>query len=199
MLVVPEATWDDFERLLDELTDHPGVRVSFDQGRLVAASRLRAHQHFARILGDIADIVADGYGLDLEAIGSTTLKCRTRAQGVEADAAFYVANAKRVAGRVTLDLSVDPPPDVAIEIDLWNDSVHKFPVYAALGVPEIWRYDGRHVEIRLLESGEYRMAAASKTFPVLTPQVMERFLELSRTASRSAARRACKQWVADPR
>ena len=147
MLVVRDLTWEEYEELLKELSDRPGVRVTFDQGRLQAVSPLRKHEQCAQVISDMALLAADALDLPLERLGSTTLRQAERLRGVEPDCCFYIANAHRIEGKITLDLDIDPPPDVVVEIDMSTDSDAKLPIYAGLGVPEIWLYDGRRARI----------------------------------------------------
>jgi Uma2 family endonuclease len=173
---------------LEDLAHRPGVRITYDRGRLQAVSPLREHEYYAQVLSDIVDIVAEEMGVLTDPGGSTTFKNRSRLSGVEPDRCFYVANASRLIGKLTIDPETDPPPDIVIEVDMSSDSPGKFPIYADLGVPEIWRYDATRAEIWLLnDSRAYRQASASKSFPILTPAVLEEFLEISRTKGRTVA------------
>ncbi len=135
MLVVLGVTWGEYERLLAGLADRSGVRVTFDQGRLQAVSPLRAHEHYAQVMADMALLAAETLDLPFEQLGSTTLRHLERQQGVEPDRCFYIANAARIAGKVTLNLEADPPPDIVVEVDMSSDSQAKLPIYASLGCP----------------------------------------------------------------
>jgi len=200
MLVVQDVSWDEYERLLEELSDRPGVRVTFDQGRLQAVSPLRAHEHYSQILAEMGDIAADALDLPFEQAGSTTLRQIERLRGVEPDRCFYIANEHRIAGKVTLDLAVDPPPDIIVEVDLSSDSGAKLPIYAGLGVPEIWLYDGRRARILELlpDDSGYADSLRSKFLPCVSVAVLEHHLELSKTASQRAVRRSLRAWLANP-
>lgn len=192
MLVVNDVTWEEYEHLLEELSDRPGVRVTYDQGRLQAVSPLRAHERYTQILFDLADVTADFFELPFEPIGSTTLKQMTLQRGVEPDRAFYVTNAHRVENKITLDLSSDPPPDVVIEVDLSTDSWAKLPIYAAMGVPEIWLFNGKRMQILELgtDRAHYSSVSQSRFIPPLTITVFEQQLEKGRTTGRTALLRS---------
>ncbi len=169
-LVVLGVTWGEYGRLLEELADRPGVRVTFDQGRLQAVSPLRAHEHYAQVMADVALIAAETLDLPFEQLGSTTLRQLERQQGVEPDRCFYIANAGRIAGKTTLNLETDPPPDIVVEIDMSSDSQAKLPIYASLGVPGIWLYDGHRVRVLELrdDSSSYFETLESKFLECLT-------------------------------
>jgi Uma2 family endonuclease len=198
MLVVHGVTWDEYAHLLEELSDRPGVRVTFDKGRLQAVSPLRAHEHYIQVLNDLTTLTADVLDLPLEKIGATTLRQPEHERGVEADCCFYLASADRIEGKITLDLAVDPPPDIAVEIDMSSDSDAKLPIYAGLGVPEIWRYDGKRAGIFQLreDSTGYTPVERSRFLPCVTPEVLDRFLVMSKTTGQSEVRRAIRKWLA---
>ena len=161
ILVVPGVSWEEYEELLGDLGARPGVHVSYDQGRLEIMSPLREHEKCKEFISDLARAFAEENNFTLEKFGSTTWKRRRLKKGTEPDACFYLATAARIMGKRKIDLDSDPPPDVAVEIDTTNESRAKFSIYAALGIPEIWRYDGRQVEIYNLKGGSYVRTNAS--------------------------------------
>ena len=124
--------------------------------------------------------------LPLEKLGSTAWKRRRIQKGIEADACFYVANAHRIVGKRKIDLESDPPPDIAVEIDTTNESSSKFPIYAALGVPEIWVYDGKQVEIYCLKDESIK-TDTSNFLVGLSSSVLTEFLDISKAQSQTAA------------
>jgi Uma2 family endonuclease len=103
-LIVPQFDWDDYERLLEDLTERPRLRVSYDCGRLEIVSPLPEHEKYARFIDDLVRAFADAYGLELEKLGHTTWKRRALAKGVEADACYYIRSAKRIIGKRKIDL-----------------------------------------------------------------------------------------------
>src|SRR5262245_35114566 len=154
-LVVPDVDWESYEELLDSLSDQPGLRVSYDTGRLEIVSPLPKHEIYKEILACLVRAFAEKTNAPLESFGSETWRRRKLRKGAEPDACFYVANAPQVTGKEDLDLNVDPPPDIVIEVDTTRSSLSKFPIYAALGVPEMWRCDGKTVETHRLKDGAY--------------------------------------------
>lgn len=116
------------------------------------------------------------------------------AQGLEADNCFYIQNEAAVRGKNRIDLATDPPPDLAIEIDITSRT--QFNNYEALGVPELWRYNGRSLQISVLQDGKYIKGDRSLQFPnfpitELNPQ----YIEQSKTAGRNVAMKAFRSWV----
>ena len=107
------------------------------------------------------------------------MKRRRKHKGVELDACFYVQNATLVGTKDEIDFASDPPPDVVVEVDLHHESISKFPIYAALSVPEIWRYDGESLKIYDLRDGDYAASPASRALPLLTSVLLTEFLSRS--------------------
>lgn len=186
MLRLDGVSWDDYEHLLDELAEWPGVRVSYHHGRLEIMSPTFEHEQYKSSISRMAHILSEVMDLPLEAAGATTYK-QEPFQGSEPDESFYVKNAHAIIGKSRIDLSVDPPPDIVVEVDITNESLSKFPIYAAFGVPEIWRYDGKQVEIYHLVAQSYVTSEESLSFPLLTAQAMTDFLEQSKTEGQSVA------------
>ena len=186
--------WDEYEHLLTQMESfHPGHRLSYDRGRLIVVSPKREHEFVKAFVSRVAHVLAEELGLDIEATGATTLRRRNLMKGVEADESFYIHNAAHIVGHLELDLDVDPPPDVAVEIDMSNDSLDKFPIYAALGVPEIWRYDGVTTGFYKLTGENYEVIQNSLAFPLLTADVITQYIELSKTDGQTATLKAFRQ------
>lgn len=194
-LRLPQIAWNEYEQLLTELADRPGLRVSYDHGRLEIMSPLPEHEEYKEFIHSLVRFLSYEMDIDLETRGSTTFKRKTFLKGAEPDTCFYVQNAGRLIGRRTIDLNVDPPPDVVVEIDTTNESLSKFPIYAALGVPEIWRYDGQQAQFYRLNNQAYRETSDSLAFPLLSSSVLTEFLEKSKTEGQTAALKAFRQWA----
>ena len=136
------------------------------------------HERAADLLADVVKAVAEAQGLDVVPAGSTTFKRQDVERGFEPDASFYVQHAADVRGRVTIDLTVDPPPDVIIEIDLTHPSLDKFPIYAALGVPEVWRHDGTQTHIYRRADEAYTEVPSSAVLPDVTTASLTQMVQL---------------------
>ena len=195
MLRFDNVSWDDYERLLEELIDWPGMRVSYDQGRVEIMSPTFQHEKYIGFISGMGRILSEEMNLTVEAAGATTYKQERLLKGSEGDQSFYVRNAKAIIGKLEIDLDVDPPPDVVLEVDITNESLSKLPIYAAFGVPEIWRYDGNQALIYHLVEGDYVEAAASLSFPCLTSLAMTQFLDQSKAEGQTAALAAFRRWI----
>lgn len=186
-LVFQQVRWEDYERLLEDLVDLPSVRVSYNDGRLEILSPLPEHEEYKDSLYRMVCVFAEVMGIALETRGSVTWKRKKLGKGSEPDTCFYVANAAHIIGRRTIDLESDPPPDVVLEIDTTNESLSKFPIYAALRVPEIWRYDGGHASMYLLKGQSYSEVPESPSFPGLTAKMIGLFLSDARDRGQTKA------------
>ena len=136
---------------------------------------------------------AQEHDIELETFGSATWKRRKLRKGAEPDTCFYVANARAVIGKRKIDLETDPPPDVVVEIDTTRQSLRKFSIYAAFGVPEIWRYDGERITMYELVGQSYAEGDRSRFFPNLSVEVLTQSLEVSKTQGQTAALAAFRQ------
>lgn len=198
-LILTDVPFDEYEQLLSDLSANPGlrrrVRVSYYRGRLWVMTLPPLHEKFKDLALRLAQILSEELGDDLESLGSTTFKSDAFSPGAEPDTCFYVANATAVIGKDKIDLSVDPPPDVVVEIDLSHSSPGKQELYVAMGVPELWSYDLRRARIYHLTPQGYVEAAASRAFPLLTAETLTNFLEQSKTEGQSAALRDFREWV----
>jgi Uma2 family endonuclease len=196
-LVAYDVPWEDYERLLEELEDRPGFRVTYDQGRLEIMSPRPKHERYKSFLDRMIIAVADYLDVNVEPCGSTTWKKEQDGKGTEPDNCYYVANADRVIDHDDIDLNVDPPPDLAVEIEATNESRSKFPIYASLRVPEIWRVSVQRNQVQMygLHGNEYVEVSASLSFPVLTPEVLAEFLRQRKMRGQKAAMADFRAWL----
>lgn len=194
-LVLPEVSWDDYELLLDELAERH-LRVTYDCGTLEIMSPLADHEDYARFIDALVIECCDASNLEVESRGSTTWKRRVLGKGAEGDSCYYIRNARQIIGKRKIDLESDPPPDIVVEIDTTSKSLKKFSIFAALSVPEVWRYDGKNVQIYELKNGKYVKTASSQILPRLTGAILSEFIEMMKTQGNTAARHAFRRRIA---
>jgi Uma2 family endonuclease len=123
------------------------------------------------------EVFAEEFAVEIRNLGSTTFKREEFQRGFEPDSCFYVQNAARIRGTRRVDLDVDPPPDLVIEVDLTNNSIDKFPLFAKLGVPEVWRLSDGKVEILLRDADRYKLQESSHVLPPLAARDLKELLE----------------------
>jgi Uma2 family endonuclease len=154
-----EISWDLYQRMLDEIGDG-NTRLTFNNGRLEIISPSRFHERVKTVLGRLIETYGDAVEIVVERAGSTTFQRKDLLKGLEPHECYYVAHAEEIEDREELDLNIDPPPDLVIEIDLSHRGVARQPIYAAMSVPEIWKYDGSKVIPLHLKDGTPRRSRA---------------------------------------
>jgi len=194
-LIVPNVSWQDYETLLSRMGDNNTARINYDQGRLEIMSPSPVHETLKELISHLARAIADKLGIDLEALGSTTFKTGTFQQGAEPDTCFYIQNAPRVIGKERLDLSVDPAPDIAVEVDISRDSTSKLNSYVNLGVPELWLCNENGARFFHLTGQSYVESPTSRAFPFLTNDALTKAIEQCRAQGQSAALRSFRNWM----
>jgi Uma2 family endonuclease len=160
--------WRTYARLLRAFERRRGFRLTYDRGMLEIMSPLWEHEKAAYILGRFIDVLTEELHLPYEPGRSVTLRRRNKRRGLEPDNCYWIANAGRLQGKKHLDLRVDPPPDLAIEIDVTHSSLDRMSIYAALEVPEVWRATSEGLTFHILKAGIYQIHTNSLSFPRLT-------------------------------
>lgn len=191
------VNWPTYEKVLDVFGDRP-IRITYDRGTLELMSPLPIHEVFKCLFLRLLDSLSDELDFGMKACGSTTFRRQDLERGLEPDECFYLANLSRVQNWTVIDLTVDPPPDLAIEIDNTNSSLDRMGIYAALGVPELWRFDGESLQAYELADGVYAPRPRSPTFPFLPLAEIVPLLHQSVTiADDRELRRNVRSWVRD--
>jgi Uma2 family endonuclease len=195
-----DVSWDEYQRLLADRGDSSAVRIFYDRGRMEIMAPTSMHERLKSAVHRLVTVLGDELDIDTESLGSTTFRKQLRAVGAEPDDCFYVQSAGTVIGMERdLDLTLDPPPDLVVEIERTTSSLDKFPIYAALGVPEIWRVVEYTVRIYRLAGDRYEESAKSDAFPVLPATVLSSFLARAMREGERAAARAFRAWVQEQR
>ncbi|OIP68128.1 MAG: hypothetical protein AUK43_17355 [Oscillatoriales cyanobacterium CG2_30_40_61] len=193
-LTLRQVSWKEFEAILEEMGEHRASRVAYYQGVLEIWMPLPEHETKKELISDFVKILLDELELDSQTFGSTTFNRQDMTAGIEPDNCFYIQNAALMIGNQRVNLSVDPPPDLAIEVDV--TSKNQLDAYLTLGVPELWIYTEGKLQIFVLQQGEYLSTETSPIFGNL-PVVggILQFLQESEIIGDSAARRGFRQWV----
>ncbi|MEL6440394.1 MAG: Uma2 family endonuclease [Cyanobacteria bacterium J06621_8] len=193
-LLLQDISWANFEEILLDLGEHRSSRISYSSGALEIMVPLPEHEKHKEVIGDMVKILLEHQEQDFESLASTTFKNQQMNQAVEADACFYIKNYQAIIGKDRLDLTLDPPPDLAIEIDITNRT--RFNNYLLLKVPELWRYTKGSFKIYLLTGDRYQESPSSLNFPdIPIVGLIERYVAQAKTQGRSKAIRAFRQWI----
>jgi Uma2 family endonuclease len=193
-IVLENASWELYDQLLREVGDRP-IRINYDQGRLEMMSPLPEHEEVKTLIHDLIKALVGELNIEIKSLGSTTFRREDKAKGLEPDQCYYFKNERRMRGRKRLNLKKDPPPELVIEIDITHRSVDRETIYAGLGVPEIWRWDGTKLECLELTAGAYRLRTKSLAFPFLAPADLTRFIRMRSRTGENAILRKFRDWV----
>ncbi|MEO0948794.1 MAG: Uma2 family endonuclease [Cyanobacteria bacterium J06641_5] len=189
-----DVSWEEFEGILDELGEGRALRIVYDRGTLEIMNPLPEHEADKEIISDLLKALLEELDIEFLTLGSTTFRNEKMLKGIEPDQCFYIQNEACVRGKKRLDLAVDPPPDLALEVDITSRTHPE--TYAALGVRELWRRSGDRIEIYCLQAGAYVVSETSPTLGNLPlPSVIPQYVTQSRVEGRNKALRAFRQWV----
>ena len=195
-ILLKDISWQKLENILEEMGERRTARISYSDGWLEIMVPLPEHEKDKEIFGELVRILLDKLEIDFEPFGSTTLKNERMRQAVEPDTSFYIQNQAAVIGKNRIDLNIDPPPDLAIEIDITSRT--RFENYEILGVPELWRYQQQGLEIFLLREGKYIKSQSSPNFPnIPIIELVNEYVRQCLTIGRSQAMRNFRSWVKD--
>lgn len=170
-------SWETYERLLAERIDAPGTRFAYDAGDFEILQVSIGHEGPNRTLARLAWVTAVLTERDCVDVGSTTFLRSDLAKGIEPDSSFYFLQAPQIRPKREIVLPADPPPELVIEVNLTRYSLNRFPIYAAIGVSEIWRYDGERVRFHVLEGAAYQEVQVSSVLPPMSAAQATVFVE----------------------
>jgi Uma2 family endonuclease len=194
-VLLKDINWQDFEEIIAELGEKRNVpRLSYSTGYLELMSPLPVHEFDKEIINDLVKILLEELNIEFNSLGSMTLKSKKTDKAVESDGCFYIQHELAVRGKERIDLESDPPPDLAIEIDITSRT--HFDNYEKLKIPELWRFDGKALHILVLQHGIYQNSEVSLQFPQFAiKQLIPEYIEKAKTRGRNKAVKAFRQYV----
>jgi Uma2 family endonuclease len=198
-VVLNGVNWETYESLLADIGDHHNLRLTYDRGTLQIMSPTPEHGHYGHILALLVEVLAEEMEQNVRCFGITTFRRKDLKRGFEPDTCFYIQNEAHFRGKLGLDLKVDPPPDLLVEVDITSSSLDRFSIFAAFGVPEVWRFDGERLEIFLLSEGAYAKAEKSAALPFVVPEVLVGFVAESVSLGRLEWLRKVRGWAREQR
>ena len=195
LMVLQGVHWTTYQALIHDLETESGKRLTYNQGILEIRVPLPPHERYKSLMGRLVEVTTEETATEIASLGSTTWSREDLQKGLEADECFYIQNERAVRGKDAIDLTVDPPPDLAIEVDNTQSSLNRLEIYAAIGVPEVWRFDGESMTIYRLVKGQYQSQEASAVLPLLQCADILRFLQTSQNMGETTWVREFRQWV----
>ncbi|BAY89750.1 MULTISPECIES: Uma2 family endonuclease [unclassified Tolypothrix] len=194
-LVLYDVSWQTYEKLLDAFAEYPKLRMNYYQGTLELMTPLPEHETYAWNLGRLITVLTEELGMEIRGLKSTTWRSQPKSVGKEADECFYIQNEIKVRNKLNINLENDPPPDLAIEIDITNPSIDKMAIYAELKVPEVWRYEAGKLIINILTDTGYIESDSSLAFGKFPIKELTRFMQLDTQKGENARMREFREWV----
>ncbi len=190
------ATWNDYEKLLDEVGEASGLRLSFNKGDLRVMTLSVLHENYSALVQTLVMHLSFHNKIKVLCYKSATIKVSKVLKGAEPNGCFYVQSADTLPDKLRIDFNNDPMPDIVLEIDIHHDSKAKFDIYSAFGINEIWRYDGKVFELYARQkNGEYKQSKKSKALPILTAKILTALLNQSETKDQYEILLGFDEWL----
>jgi Uma2 family endonuclease len=191
-------SWETYERMLEEIGEQPGLRMTYDEGSLEIMTTSSLHEIFKKWLGRLIEMLCFQLSIPHKCGGSFTHKREDLLKGIEPDECYWIQNEAAVRGKKQIDLSIDPPPDLAVEVDVSRSWLDRIAIFAALRIPEVWCFDGRSLRIHLWQPiGEYTESDTSAAFPFLPMAEFAPFLQFDEQTDELTQMQAFVDWLRD--
>jgi Uma2 family endonuclease len=195
-LLLYGVSWQEYSRTLRAFAERPALRVTYDRGVLELMTLSLEHESVVRFFSLLILALTLELGLPLKGGGSTTFRRRRRRRGLEPDECYWIGSEAQVRGKDTIDLRHDPPPDLALEVDISYSTLDRMEIYPALHVPEVWRYDGHALTFYVLGlDGCYAAVTQSRAIPQVTSAELIGLLSLRGTMDENALFRHFQAWA----
>jgi Uma2 family endonuclease len=196
-VMLEPVSWETFNQLLQELGDKRSQRLAYSQGTVEIMTPLGEHEHNNRFIERLIYVIIDELELEVKSFGSLTLKAENQKKGVETDSCFYIQNEFQVRNKQSIDVNIDPVPDLVLEIDITSSSLDKFVIYGALGVPEIWRYNGKALRVSLWNAQNkiYERSDYSRVFSWLKVDDLSPFIQQCLKDGETKTLRDFRRWL----
>ena len=183
-VVLHNISWNSYKQITDSLQDETPAHFTFDRGKLEIKVLSLKHENLKKILAMLFERLSERLDIEIFAAGSTTFQREDLERGFEPDECYYVQNAGLMLGKDTVDLAFDPPPDLTIEVVVEHSSLNRMSIFAAIGIPEVWRYDGERLTIYLLQNNEYQISETSSVLPKVTGDELSELIETGKNSTR---------------
>lgn len=194
-VILQNISWQTFKTMLAEMGGNRNSRLAYDNGIVEIMTPLMPHENSNRLIEVFVGVLCEELGLEIKRAGSLTMTRDDLERGAEPDSSYYIQNESLVRDKENIDLTSDPPPDLVLELEYSRSKIDKFRLYASMGVPEFWRYNGTVLRVYRLEKGEYKECSTSPTFTPVSVTEIPRFIQESRKVGEIACTRAFRAWV----
>lgn len=192
-VIFHNLNWQAYQQIVRAIGESRSAHFTYDRGTLEITMPLEEHEFYRELIGLFIRILVVELGLKIKTMGSTTLNREDLDRGAEPDNAYYIQNQPRVAGK-TVNLQQDPPPDLVVEVDITHTDIKKLELYASIGVPELWRFNGLVWRIYQLLGEEYQEVEISPTFLQVPKTKLYDFLAQAQE-DEVGAEQSLRQWI----
>ena len=193
-VILNNIRWETYQYLVQDSEEQPNKRLTYDRGILEIMTPLPEHEVYKKLIDRFVLVMVEEMNKEMRSLGSCTWSRQDLKQGLEPDECYYINHEEAVRGKLNIDLNFDPPPDLAIEIDITSSSLNRMSIYEAFGVAEVWRFDGQFLSIYQLVDGIYQMSDKSGVFPFIKGEDIMRFLQ-QLEGGEMALIKAFRTWV----
>ena len=188
-VVLDNIQWSTYLAILNDVDNRHG-RITYDQELLEIMSPSKLHEKIKTLIGRMVEVFTEELRIEIESVGSTTFKREDIKRGFEGDEGYYIQNTSAVRGKDEIDLAIDPPPDLVVEVDISRTSLAKLTIYTAMSIPEVWRFEGDQLCIYVLRGDHYEVVSSSRVLPDFPfPQVARLLDERNTTGETELIRR----------
>ena len=195
-LVLHNVPWQSYVAIGAALPDWPGLRMTYDRGRLEFMTLSPEHEIYKKRLGRLVEALAEECNLPIATAGEMTFQREELERGLEPDDCFWTVHERHMRALLEWNPKRDPPPDLVIEIEISRSALNRMGIYSALRVPEVWRCDGATLRAHLLQpDGSWRESETSPTFPKIPLAGIVPFLQPSESVGYLDMIRAFRAWV----
>ena len=173
--VLDNIEWDTFVDLSNQRRGSV-PRITYDRGLMELMSPLRQHEEIGRFIGRLVETYSEVRCIEIKSVASTTFKRRDLKRAFEADESYYIKHAELIRPKREIDLDIDPPPDLVIEVEITSSAIRKLELFAAMAVPEVWRHDGERLHMYRLAQDKYQSIYTSEGLPGCSIAMLESIL-----------------------
>ena len=193
--VFSNVTWREFEAFCAALPERH-FRLAYDGSELEIMATSHLHGRLSRLMAQIVIILTDELNMPRQSGGDFTLKGEQVERSIQGDESFYLTNEPKVRNKDKIDLTRDPPPDLAIEIEVTDSVLDRLAIYKKLRVPEVWRFDGKRIQVlQLGADGEYVPVERSRYFPQVDLKEIVAFIQRRDEMDETTLMRSFRAWV----
>jgi len=188
-------SWQTFKVMLAEMGTQRHNRIAYESGTVEIMTPLMPHENSNRMIEVFIGVMCEELGLELKRTGSLTLTRDDLERGGEPDSSYYLQNESLVRNKDNIDLAIDPHPDLVLEVEYSRSAINKLTLYASMGIPEVWRFNGNLLQVYTLAEGQYTEVELSPTFNPIPVKAMTGFLQQVTTKGEIAVTREFRTWV----